>query len=160
MYAIVQEGGRQYKVEVGQKIRVNRLPGFVPAESAGPDDNAFVFKNVVLIRDDTGIKTGSEFLSGVSVTGRIVEETRGKKILVFKKKRRTGYHKARGHRQDLSVVEITGISTGGGNDREAKDPDEGVSLEKSAEEGVSLEKNEEEGVSPAKETEEGGSPAE
>jgi large subunit ribosomal protein L21 len=113
MYAIVHEGGRQYKVEVGQKIRVNRLPGYVPEEIAKEGDNQYVFKNVVLVRDDTGIKTGKDILSTAKVTGIIVSEMRDKKIIVFKKKRRKGYHKTKGHRQDLSVVEITGITLGG-----------------------------------------------
>jgi large subunit ribosomal protein L21 len=106
MYAIVEEGGRQYKVEVGQFIKVNRLETKL--------DDIHVFSKVVMVRDDSGIKAGTDQLDGAKVSGRVIRLERGKKLLVFKKKRRKGYHKAKGHRQDLSVVKITDIDAGTG----------------------------------------------
>ncbi|MDR1041777.1 MAG: 50S ribosomal protein L21 [Deltaproteobacteria bacterium] len=101
MYAIVEEGGRQYQVSVGQTIKVNRL--------AAKQGDEFVFGKVLLVKDASGVKAGPDLLAGVSVTGRVTRLERGPKILVFKKKRRKGYHKSQGHRQDLSAVLITAI---------------------------------------------------
>jgi large subunit ribosomal protein L21 len=111
MYAIVEEGGRQYKVEVETVIRVNRLPGLGPDNKRPEDQKSYVFPKVLLIKDDSGVKTGAA-LSGVKVSGEIVRDIRDKKVIVFKKKRRKGYHKKRGHRQDLTVIKITEILLG------------------------------------------------
>jgi large subunit ribosomal protein L21 len=122
MYAIVEEGGRQYQVSVGQTVKVNRL-----AASQGDE---VVFGRVLLLKDETGVKAGAKLLEGVSVTGKVVRLERGPKILVFKKKRRKGYHKSRGHRQDLSSVLITAI---GGGAPEAASPEPEAAPEASPE---------------------------
>ncbi|MDR2611830.1 MAG: 50S ribosomal protein L21 [Deltaproteobacteria bacterium] len=102
MYAIVEEGGRQYQVTEGQTIKVNRLGAKVGDE--------VVFSRVLLVRDDTGVKVGPNLLADVSVIGKVTrDDERGPKILVFKKKRRKGYHKSQGHRQDLTAILITSI---------------------------------------------------
>ncbi|MDR1313136.1 MAG: 50S ribosomal protein L21 [Deltaproteobacteria bacterium] len=114
MYAIVEEGGRQYQVSVGQTVRVNRL--------AANKGDEVVFGRVLLVKDDSGLKAGPDLLSGVTVTGTVTRLERGPKILVFKKKRRKGYHKGQGHRQDLSAVLITSIGGASAEPAPASDP--------------------------------------
>ncbi|MDR1081139.1 MAG: 50S ribosomal protein L21 [Deltaproteobacteria bacterium] len=115
MYAIVEEGGRQYQVSVGQIIKVNRL--------AAQKDEDVVFSRVLLVKDDSGVKAGPAHLSGVTVTGKVQSLERGPKILVFKKKRRKGYHKSQGHRQDLTSVLITSIGGTSEPSAPASEPD-------------------------------------
>ncbi|MDR3154550.1 MAG: 50S ribosomal protein L21 [Deltaproteobacteria bacterium] len=101
MYAIVEEGGRQYQVSVGQTVKVNRLAAKVGDE--------ITLGRVLLVKDDAGVKAGPGLLAEVSVTGKVTRLERGPKILVFKKKRRKGYHKSQGHRQNLTAVLVTSI---------------------------------------------------
>jgi large subunit ribosomal protein L21 len=101
MYAIIGSGGRQHRVTVGQTIKVNRLDAKVGDE--------VVLDRVLLLVDGQTIKAGTPLLSGVAVTAQVLEHDRGPKILVFKKKRRQGYHKAQGHRQDYTALRITAI---------------------------------------------------
>jgi large subunit ribosomal protein L21 len=116
MYAVIGSGGRQYRVTVGQTIRVDRLEAQVGEE--------VVLDRVLLLADGQAVKVGAPLLSGTSVKAKVLEHDRAKKILVFKKKRRQGYHKARGHRQDYTAIRITAIDSGLGQ----------VALEKPAEE--------------------------
>ena len=101
MYVIVNIAGQQFKVEKDQTIVVNRL-----AEEEGKD----VTFNEVLLHDDGGkIKLGSKALKGASVSAKVLAHVRGDKVLVFKKKRRKGYRKMNGHRQDLTRIQISDI---------------------------------------------------
>lgn len=98
MYAVIKTGGKQYRVAQDDVITVERLTG-----DAGAD---VTFDEVLMVGD----KAGSPTVEGASVTGKIVEQTRGDKIIVFKKKRRKDYKRTAGHRQDLTVVQITDIA--------------------------------------------------
>ena len=98
MFAVVRTGGKQYRVAAGDLIRVERLEG----EKGGT-----VTLGDVLMAGD---KIGSPLVSGASVAAEIVAQARGPKILVFKKKRRQNYRRHAGHRQDLTILRITGIS--------------------------------------------------
>ncbi len=100
VYAIVRTGGKQYKVAVNDILRVETLPG-----SKGDE---VIFKDVILFADAAGLKTGGETES-VQVTGRIMQQVRTKKVLVFKKRRRKNYRRRQGHRQDLTELKITAI---------------------------------------------------
>ena len=102
MYAVIKTGGRQYKVEPGQVVRVNKLEGQV--------GDSLTLAEVLLVKDGEALKAGSPLLEGASVSATIVEQDRGKKIIVFKKKRRQGYQKTQGHRQDYTALKITAIN--------------------------------------------------
>src|SRR5687767_4326642 len=97
MYSIVEIAGQQFKAEAGSELIVHRLAG-------NPGDKV-EFKNVLLSDDNGKIKIGS----GNAVAATIVEHLRGDKVLVFKKKRRKGYRKLNGHRQDLTKIKIETI---------------------------------------------------
>src|SRR5687767_14235504 len=96
MYSIVEIAGQQFKAEAGSELIVHRLAG-------NPGDKV-EFKNVLLTHNDDKIKFGSDARGTISAT--IVEHLRGDKVLVFKKKRRKGYRKLNGHRQDLTKIKI------------------------------------------------------
>ena len=101
MYAIVNIAGQQFKVEKDQKIIVHRL--------AGDEGKALEFKEVVLSENEGKIKMGSA-LKGASVKAKILGHLRGEKVIIFKKKRRKGYQKQNGHRQDLTQIQIESIT--------------------------------------------------
>lgn len=103
MYAVIKTGGKQYKVEEGDRIQVEKL------DSAS--DETVTFDNVLFIGGDE-YKLGEPKLEGATVSGRVVRQLKSKKIIVFKMKRRKGYHKKKGHRQNLTEVFITKIETG------------------------------------------------
>ena len=102
VYAIVQSRGRQLKVTPGAVIEVDG----VPAEAG----SAFTFEQVLLVEKDAGdIVAGAPFVAGAKVVGVVDGEARGPKIRVFKKKRRKGFRKTRGHRSVFTRVRITEI---------------------------------------------------
>jgi large subunit ribosomal protein L21 len=103
MYAIVKTGGKQYKVAEGDVIEVEKLAG-------APGDG--VSLSAVLLVDGTELVTDAATLAKVAVTGEVVAHTKGPKIRIHKFKNKTGYHKRQGHRQPLTQVKVTGISTG------------------------------------------------
>lgn len=103
MYAVVRTGGKQYKVAVNDVIRVETLPG--------AQGDPIVLGDVLLLADNDTMKLGGD-LDDVQVSGTIVRHLRDKKILVFKKKRRKNYRRKQGHRQNLTELKITGITTG------------------------------------------------
>jgi large subunit ribosomal protein L21 len=100
MYAVIATGGKQYKVAVGDEIFVEKLEGEVGEE--------ITFDQVLLVSGDDGVKTG-EALSEVKVTGEIVKQGLGKKIIVFKMKPKKGYRRKQGHRQPYTRVAIRSI---------------------------------------------------
>jgi len=102
MYAVISTGGKQYRVSEGQTIRVEKLPGEVGAPVS--------FDQVLLFSDGDTVKVGQPTLADMSVTGRIVQQGRAKKIIVFKRKRRKGYRKKQGHRQYYTALRIDGIN--------------------------------------------------
>ncbi|MFT2011562.1 50S ribosomal protein L21 [Pontibacter sp. 13R65] len=101
MYAIVEIAGQQTKVENGKFIYASKL--------SGNDGDAVEFTNVLLTDDNGTITLGAPFVDGVKVTGKILGDVKGDKIIVFKKKRRKGYRKKNGHRQHFTKVLIESI---------------------------------------------------
>jgi large subunit ribosomal protein L21 len=100
MYAIIQDSGRQYKVEKDKEILVDRK---------SLKEGTIEFSDVLLYNDGTTTKVGTPIVAGVKVIGEIKGEEKGKKIRVFKYKRRKGYHKTIGHRQKYTRVKIIDI---------------------------------------------------
>ena len=105
MYAVIETGGKQYKVISGDKIHVERLEAAV--------DSEYTFDKVLFISGE-GEKSeaGSPYLKGVLVKGRILKHLKGEKVTVFKFKKRKQYRRRRGHRQHLTLIEILGIEKG------------------------------------------------
>ena len=100
MYAIVSTGGKQYKVAKGDVIDVEKL-------DAQPGDK--VELDVLLLADGAGKVVAADELAGAKVTAEVVEQFKGKKVLVFKLKKRKRYHRANGHRQNLTKLQISSI---------------------------------------------------
>ena len=105
MYAIVEIAGQQFKVEEGKKIFVHRLDVAV-------GENV-VFENVLLVDNDGTISVGEPVVPETVVEGTVLSHPRGDKVIIFKKKRRKGYQKRSGHRQDFTEVEIFSIGPKG-----------------------------------------------
>ncbi|MEG0012724.1 MAG: 50S ribosomal protein L21 [Cellulosilyticaceae bacterium] len=101
MYAIIETGGKQYKVEVGSLVNVEKLN-----VAAG---ETIVFDRVIAVSKDDKLTVGSPVVSGVTVKADVVEEGKGKKIIVFKYKAKKSYKKKQGHRQPYTKVKITAI---------------------------------------------------
>ncbi|MEA1886816.1 MAG: 50S ribosomal protein L21 [Bacteroidota bacterium] len=112
MYAIVDIAGQQFKVEKGKKIFVHRLE-----EKEG---NKVDFDRVLLIDNDGKILVGEPHIKGAYIEGKVLEHTKGDKVIVFKKKRRKGYKVKKGHRQQYSQIEIISINEKGYVKKEAK----------------------------------------
>jgi large subunit ribosomal protein L21 len=106
MYAVIETGGKQYRVAPGDVIDVER--GLAVA-----DDGAVEFDRVLMVSGDAGIELGRPVVEGALVRASLVDEVRGPKIRVFKMKRRKGYRRTAGHRQDLLRLKIDGIETAG-----------------------------------------------
>ena len=104
MFAVIRCGGKQYKVAKDDVIAVERLAAQVGA--------SVDLDQVLMVGEGEGARVGTPVLAGASVKARVLEQTRGPKIIVFKKKRRKGYRRTQGHRQELTVLRITDISSG------------------------------------------------
>lgn len=104
MYAIIRSGGKQYKVAKGEKLRVDTLDGEV--------QSSVELGEVLAIHDDTDLHMGKPLLQDAKVTAKILSHGRGRKIIVFTKKRRGGHKKKQGHRQDYTELQIESISAG------------------------------------------------
>lgn len=100
-YAIFKTGGKQFKVAVGDKLRVEKLAGDV--------GSSVTFNDVLLLGGEGGIKIGQPLVSGAKVEAKITAQDRDKKIIVFKFRRRKNYRRKNGHRQPFTALEITGI---------------------------------------------------
>ncbi len=103
MYAIIETGGKQYRVEAGSTIQVEKLPGDVGA--------VVELDQVRLLHGDAGLVIGQPLVQGAKVTAEIVRQGRTRSIIVFKKKRRKNYRRTRGHRQSFTKLLVTGIAT-------------------------------------------------
>ncbi len=101
MYAVLETGSKQYRVSAGDTVEVERL-----AVEAG---QPVTFERVLLVNNDGQVTVGSPTVSSASVVADVVEHIRGEKKLVYKMKRRKGYRKTIGHRQELTVVKIKEI---------------------------------------------------
>jgi large subunit ribosomal protein L21 len=102
MFAIVKTGGKQYRVADGDVIKVERLDAEIGATVA--------LDEVLMLGAGADVKIGAPLVAGAKVTATVLDQNRGDKIIVFKKKRRQGYRRKRGHRQYHTVLRITGIS--------------------------------------------------
>jgi large subunit ribosomal protein L21 len=102
MYAVVEIAGKQFKVSQNDSILVPTLN-----EKTG---SSVKFDRVLLVEGDTGVKVGHPLVSGASVQATILDEVKGDKVIVFKKKKRKGYRVKRGHRQTYTRVQITNIA--------------------------------------------------
>ena len=105
MYAIVEIAGQQFKVEKEDEIFVHRLEG--------EPGTKIEFNEVLLVDHDGKISIGTPHVEGTRITGKILEHARGDKVIVFKKKRRKGFQKESGHRQDFSKILIEKITIKG-----------------------------------------------
>jgi large subunit ribosomal protein L21 len=104
MLAVIKTGGKQYIVTPGQKLKVEKLEG-----EAG---NAIKFEEVLLIEnDDKKVEIGQPTVKGAKVNAKIVEQTKGPKVIAYKYKAKKRYHLKKGHRQPLTEVEIIGIES-------------------------------------------------
>jgi large subunit ribosomal protein L21 len=101
MYAIVETGGKQYKIQPGEVLRVEKLPGNV--------GDPVAFDKVLMLGTKDEVRVGSPLVDGARVTGRIVTQDKGRKIVVFKFKRRKRYRLKKGHRQLFTAVQIDAI---------------------------------------------------
>jgi large subunit ribosomal protein L21 len=101
MYAVIASGGKQYKVEQGEVLRVEKLPG----DTGTP----ITFDRVLMVSDGEAVRIGTPVLDDVSVQGHIVEQGKAKKILVFKYKRRKRFRRKQGHRQAYTAIKIDTI---------------------------------------------------
>ena len=101
MYAVLETGSKQYRVSAGDRLEVERLE----VEAGKP----VTFDRVLLINNDGKISVGSPTVASATVVADVVEHIRGEKKVAFKMKRRKGYHKTIGHRQELTVVKIKEI---------------------------------------------------
>jgi large subunit ribosomal protein L21 len=109
MFAIVDIAGQQFKVQPNAKIYVHRLDAQVGA--------SVNFDKVLLLNDDKNIQVGAPVVDGASVSAKVLNHVKGDKVIVFKKKRRKGYQKSNGHRQQFSLIQIESI---GGATKAAK----------------------------------------
>lgn len=101
MFAVIKTGGKQYRVAANEKITVMHL--------AGEAGEKITFDDILMVGDGDNVTVGAPRVSGASVAGEIVAQERGPKVIAFKKRRRKNSKRKRGHRQDLTVVRITGI---------------------------------------------------
>lgn len=102
MYAIVETGSKQYRVSAGDTLEVELLP-------AGAGE-AVTFDRVLMVNKDGQVSVGSPTIASATVVGEVVNHIRGEKKIAFKMKRRKGYHRTVGHRQELTVVKIKEIN--------------------------------------------------
>ncbi len=103
MYAVLETGGKQYKVSAGDTLEIERLEA-----AAG---QTVTFDRVLLLNDNGQTLIGTPTVSSATVQADVVQHIRGPKKIAFKMRRRKGYHRTVGHRQELTVVKVTGIKS-------------------------------------------------
>jgi large subunit ribosomal protein L21 len=102
MYAVIATGGKQYRVQEGETLRIEKLPT--------GKGGTVTFDDVLLVADGEQVTLGTPVVQGAKVTAEVVDEGRGKKLLIYKYRRRKGYRRKTGHRQPFTAIKITGIS--------------------------------------------------
>jgi len=105
MYAVVKTGGKQYRVAKDDKIVVDRM--------IGEDGDSVVLDQVLMMADGDKVTVGSPVIEGAAVGATVLRQTRGPKIMVFRRKRRKNFRRIRGHRQDLTLLQINEIAPDG-----------------------------------------------
>ena len=113
MFAVIKSGGKQYKVALGSILKLERI------EQKKNSD--VLFKEVLMINNESSYELGTPFLTNVEVKGKILENKRDKKIIIFKKRRRHNSRRKNGHRQSLSVVKINEIIINGKSFKDKND---------------------------------------
>ena len=103
MYAIIASGGKQYKIQEGEILRVEKISGEVGAPVS--------FDRVLMFSDNENVSIGRPVLDNIVVRGHIIEQGKANKIIVFKYKKRKGYRRTQGHRQQFTAVKIDSIET-------------------------------------------------
>ena len=103
MYAVVSSGGKQYKVQEGEILRVEKISGDIGTPVS--------FDRVLMFSDGENVNIGQPVLENISVKGHIVEQNKAKKIIVFKYKRRKRYRRKQGHRQHYTAIKIDSIES-------------------------------------------------
>jgi large subunit ribosomal protein L21 len=114
MYAVVNSGGKQYKVQKGEVLKVEKISGDV--------GSPVTFDRVLMFSDGENVSIGQPVLDSVSVEGHIVEQGKAKKIIVFKYKRRKRFRRKNGHRQEFTAVQIDSINAKGAKAAKAAEP--------------------------------------
>ena len=109
MYAVIKTGGKQYRVKAGDLLVVEKLDG-----EAGAN---VTFNEVLLLGEGADVVVGSPTVDGASVTGALIETRKGQKVKIFKKIRRQGYRRTKGHRQLETVVRVTSVAGAGKTDK-------------------------------------------
>ena len=122
MYAIIETGGKQYRVQNGDKIAVEKL-GIADGEKV-------VFDKVLVVGEGADVKVGTPYVEGSTVEGKAVETGKGKKVVVFKYKAKKDYRKKQGHRQPYTLVEITSVD---GKEAPAAEPAKSEEVKAAAE---------------------------
>ena len=102
MYAVIETGGKQYKVEAGDVIRVEKLNAEEGAE--------ITFDKVLMAGEGSDVKVGAPTVEGAAVTAKVLGNGKAKKVVVFKMKRKKNYRRKKGHRQPFTKVEITAVN--------------------------------------------------
>ena len=102
MYAVIQTGGKQYRVTAGEKLKIERIAGEVGQE--------ITLDRVLLVADGDALKLGAPLVAGARVKAKVLKHGRGEKIRIFKLNRRKHYRRSQGHRQGYTEIEILGIA--------------------------------------------------
>ncbi len=121
MYAVLNSGGKQYKVQQGEVLRVEKISGDV--------GSPVTFDRVLMFADGDNVSIGQPVLDGISVEGHIVEQGKAKKIIVFKYKRRKRFRRKNGHRQEFTAVQIDSIKAKGSTAEKAAEPESEAKVE-------------------------------
>lgn len=100
MFAVIESGGKQYRVSPGTKIKVEKIPA---------EGESFIFDKVLLVSDGKEVKIGKPYLEGSKVEAKVLKQARARKVIVFRYHSKTRYRKKKGHRQHYTEVEITSI---------------------------------------------------
>lgn len=101
-YAVIETGGKQYRVQANETLKVERLEGTV--------GDKVQFDRVLAVSDGSTLTVGTPAVTGATVTYTVVDHIRGEKVVSFKKKRRQGYKRKQGHRQELTVVRVESVA--------------------------------------------------
>lgn len=125
MFAVIKAGGRQYKVEPGDLVKIDKFEADVGDE--------VTWQEVLLVGEDDNVVVGSPLVKNAKVIGEVESQGRGRKIIVFKQKRRKGFRKKQGHRQYFTAVRIKEIVAG---ETEARKPAPRAKQEKGGEDGA------------------------
>jgi large subunit ribosomal protein L21 len=101
MYAIIETGGKQYRVSEGDVIKVEKL---------GVTEGGFTFDKVMALSNDAGFKAGAPYIDGATVSATVLGEGKAKKVIIYKYKAKKGFHKKKGHRQPYTMLKIDSIN--------------------------------------------------